>query len=157
MRIGLAGPLLVLAVRGRRASERGRKLDRRGEGRAVRVHASGQSYDDLLEQPAVAVRIAERGERAVAAMLRVQTANPAPPKEVRLVRASVNAVGVVEHFADLYAATDQFVAGGLDVGDNQVQSLGGAGCGPGDVLAEDDRAPGTGRCELDHAEVAVVG
>src|SRR5580704_9220656 len=90
-------------------------------------------------------------------MPRVQTANPAPPKEVRLVRASVNAVGVVEHFADLYAAIDQFVAAGLDVGDNQVQSLGGAGCGPGDVVAEDDRTSGTGRRELDHAEVAIVG
>jgi hypothetical protein len=63
----------------------------------------------------------------------------------------------VEHSADLYAATDQFVAGGPDVGDNQVQSLGGAGCRPGDVLAEDDRAPGTRRRELDHAEVAIVG
>ena len=63
-------------------------------------------------------------------MLRVRTANPAPPKEVRLVRASVNAVGVVEHFADLYAATDQFVAGGLDVGDNQVQPWAEPGAAP---------------------------
>src|SRR5580704_13515526 len=56
-------------------------------------------------------------------MPRVQTANPAPPKEVRLVRASVNAVGVVEHFADLYAAIDQFVAAGLDVGDKDHHDL----------------------------------
>jgi hypothetical protein len=41
--IVLAGPLLVLAVRGRRTSERGRELSRRGECRVVRVHASGQS------------------------------------------------------------------------------------------------------------------
>ena len=60
-RIVLAGPLLVLAVRGRRTSERGRELGRRGECRVVRVHASRQSLGDLLEQPAVAVRIFERG------------------------------------------------------------------------------------------------
>ena len=35
-------------------------------------------------------------------MLRVQTANPASPKEVRLVRTSVNAGVVVEHFTDPY-------------------------------------------------------
>jgi hypothetical protein len=46
-------------------------------------------------------------------MLRVQTANSASSKEVRLVRTSVNAGVVVEHFADPYAATDQFV-GWLD-------------------------------------------
>src|SRR5216683_4470774 len=48
-----AGPFLVLAVRGRRTSERGRKLSRRGECR-VRFHASGQPRGDLLEQPTVA-------------------------------------------------------------------------------------------------------
>jgi len=32
----------------------------------------------------------------------------------------------VEHFADLDAAIEQFFAGGLDVGDDQVQALGGA-------------------------------
>src|SRR5580693_7944610 len=48
VRIGLAGPLLVLAVRGCRSSERGRKLGRRGESRAVSVHAPGQSRGDLL-------------------------------------------------------------------------------------------------------------
>src|SRR5580704_14339357 len=90
-------------------------------------------------------------------MLRVQTANPASPKEVRLVRTGVNAVGVVEHFADLYAATDQLVASSPDVRDNQVQSLCGAGCGRSDVLAEDHRARGAGWRELDHAEVAIVG
>src|SRR5580704_3438041 len=109
VRIGFAGPLLMLAVRSRRASECGRKLGRRGECRGVGAHASGQSYGEFLEQPAVTVRIVERGERAVAAMLRVRTADAAPPKQVRLVRTSVNAIRVVEHFADLYAATDQLV------------------------------------------------
>ena len=78
-------------------------------------------------------------------MLRVRTANPAPPKQVGLVRTGVNAVGVVEHFADLYAATDQFVAGGLNVGDNQMlRSLGGSGCGRGDVLPKMTEHPEPG-------------
>ena len=41
----------------------------RSERRRGRVDAAGQPRRDLLEQPAVAVRIAERGERAVAAAL----------------------------------------------------------------------------------------
>ena len=63
----------------------------------------------------------------------------------------------MEHLADLDAATEQLVAGGLDVGDDQVQALGGAGRRRGDVLAEDDRAPGARRRELDHAEVVTGG
>jgi hypothetical protein len=51
---------------------------------------------------------------------------------------------------------DEFVARSLDVGDDQVQALGGAGCRRGDVLAEDDRAPGARRRELDDAEVVTV-
>src|SRR3984893_15985727 len=89
-------------------------------------------------------------------MLGIRTANPAPPKQVGLVRASVHAAGVVERLADLDAATEQLLAGGRDVGDDQVQALGGAGCCRGDVLAEDDRAPGARRRELDHAEVVTV-
>jgi len=61
-----------------------------------------------------------------------------------------------EHFGDLDAAIEQRFAGGLDVGDNEVQALRGAGCRRGDVLAEDDRAPRARRRELDHAEVFTV-
>jgi len=57
-------------------------------------------------------------------MLRIQTANPAPPKQVGLVRADIRAAGVVEHLADLDAATEQLDAGSLDVGNNQIQALG---------------------------------
>jgi hypothetical protein len=45
-------------------------------------------------------------------VLRVQSANPSPPKKVRLVRTGVNAVGVVKDLADLDAAIDQFAAPG---------------------------------------------
>src|ERR1700692_2431452 len=105
-----AGPLLVLAVRRRRPSQRGGKLSRRGECR-VAVHASRQSRGDLLEQPAVAVRIFERGEGAVAAVVGIRTANPDPPKQIGLARADVHVAGAVEYLADLDAATEQLVAG----------------------------------------------
>ena len=152
-----AGPLLMLAVRCLRPPQRGREVRRRGEGRGVRGHATWRSLGQLLQQPAIPVRIAERGERVVAGMLGIRPGNSDPPEQVGFVRAGVCATGVVEHAADLHAATDQFFAGCLDVGDNQVQPLGGPGSGRGDVLAEDDRAPGTGRRELDDAEVAIFG
>src|SRR5882672_1231647 len=89
-------------------------------------------------------------------MVRIRAADPNPSKQVGLVRASVHAAGIVEHLADLNSATEQLVARGLDVGDDQVQALRGAGCRRGYVLAEDDRAPGARRRKLDHAEVVTV-
>jgi hypothetical protein len=124
----LARPRLVLAVRGRRTPKRARQIARRREGRGRGVYATGQPRRDFLKQPAVAVRITERSERPVAAMLGIRTADPDPSKQVGLVRARVHAGVVVEHFADLRAAIEQLFAGGLDVGDDQVQALGGAGC-----------------------------
>jgi hypothetical protein len=44
----------------------------------------------------------------------------------------------VEHVAYLDAATEQRVAGGFNVGDDQVQPLRGAGRRRGDILAEYD-------------------
>src|SRR5688572_50390 len=107
----------MLAMCRRRTSERGGELGRRGECRVIRIYASRQSHGDLLEQPAVAVGIAERGERAVAAILGIWAADAEPPKKVGVVRAVVHAAAVVEHLADRDAATEQLVAGGLYVGD----------------------------------------
>jgi len=64
-----AGALFVLAVCGRRTPKRARQIVRRRESRGRRVYATGQPRRDFLEQPAVAVRITERSERPVAAML----------------------------------------------------------------------------------------
>src|SRR5437660_11393978 len=97
-----AVPLLVLAVRGGRAPQRARKIGRRGECR-VADHAAGQSCGDLLKQPAVAVGIAERGERAVAAVLGIRAANAFPPEQIRLVRAGVHVAGAMKDVADLNA------------------------------------------------------
>jgi hypothetical protein len=60
----------------------------------------------------------------------------------------------VEGLADLDTATHQVGTGSLDVRDDQVQSLRGAGHRGGDVLAEDDRRGRARRRELDHPPVA---
>src|SRR6476659_10033687 len=53
--------LLVLAMRGRCTAQRDRELGRGGE-RGVAIYTPGQSCGELLEQPAIAVGIPERGE-----------------------------------------------------------------------------------------------
>ncbi len=63
----------------------------------------------------------------------------------------------VEGFADLDAAIEQVLAGGFDVGDDQIQALRGAGRRGGDVLAEDHGSRRAGRGELDHAIVVGAG
>src|ERR1700722_5449558 len=88
-------------------------------------------------------------------MLGIGAADANSSKQVGIVRAGVHAV-VVEHFADLDSAIEQRFAGALDVGDDQVQALGRAGRCRGDVPAEDDRARGARRRELDYAEVFAV-
>jgi hypothetical protein len=60
--IVLSCALLVLAVGSLRTPKRARQIVRRCEGRRRRVNATGKPRRDFLEQPAVAVRIAERGE-----------------------------------------------------------------------------------------------
>ena len=71
-------------------------------------------------------------------MLGIRTVDPDLSKQVGFVVARVHATGAMEDLADLDAATQQLLAGSLDVGDDQIQALGGAGCRRGDVLAEDD-------------------
>src|SRR5580693_2917968 len=93
-------------------------------------------------------------------MLGIRTIDPDSPKQVGLVRARVRVSRAMKHLADLDAAVEQLFADGLDVGDDQVQALGRPGRRRSDVFAEDNRAPGAGRCELNHAEVltaVVVG
>ena len=154
--VALPGALFVLAVSGLCTSKRTRQVVCGCESRLCGVDAAWQPRRDFLEQPAVPVRIAKRGERTVAAMLGVRTVDPDPPKQVGFVRASVHVAAAVEHLADLNAATKQIVPSSFDVGDDQIQALSRAGNRPSDVLAEDDRASGARRRELDHAEVVTV-
>src|SRR5438105_15250864 len=86
-------------------------------------------------------------------MVGIGTAYASPSKQVGLVRAGIYAAGSVEYLADVDAAIQQMIAGRLDVGDDQVQAAHGAGYRLSDVCAEDNRAPGAGGRELDHAAV----
>src|SRR3954447_4653492 len=89
-------------------------------------------------------------------MLRISTADPSPPKQVGLIRASVNATSIVERFAHMDAVCYEFGPSSFKIGDDQVQALRRAGCRRRDVLAKDDGGPGTRRRELEHAEVGTV-
>ena len=125
-----------------------------GQSRDVQVaeSSSGKTRLDLLEQPAVAVRIAERGERAIAGVVGCGPAD-STARAVAL-ELSSRRPGV-EHLADLGTAGDELVACSLDVGDDQVEALGRARRGRRDVRAELDRAPRAGRRELDDPEAVI--
>src|SRR5690348_14408534 len=58
----------------------------------------------------------------------------------------------VEHLADLDAAIYELGARRLDVGHDEIKTLGRAGCGGRDIRAELNRTPRAGRRELDHPE-----
>ena len=153
VRIGRPDALFVLAMGDRRAPHRVSKVARGVIRRRRRIDAPGQPGRDFLQQPAIAVRIAERGERAVAAMIGRGTADAvagAVRTEPRARRP------LVEHLADLGAAAGELASRGIDVGDCQVQVLGRTGRGRRQALAELDRAPGAGRRELDDAEAAAA-
>src|SRR4029077_7172211 len=103
----LADAFLVRAVGGRRTPKRARQVACGAKRSCARVDAPWKPGGDLLQHPAVAVGIAEQGERAVGATLRIRTTD-------RAVRAEV------ENLAHLDAGGDQRVPGGLDVGNDEV-------------------------------------
>src|ERR1700735_5503549 len=63
-----ASALLMLAVGRSRTTKRARQILRRGEACRRGVDAAGQPCRNLLKEPAVAVRIMERGKGAIATM-----------------------------------------------------------------------------------------
>ena len=69
VRVGLPDALLVLAVRGGGAPKCARQVIPRRKGRRRGVDTTGQPLRDFLQQPAVAVRICEGNEGAVAEMV----------------------------------------------------------------------------------------
>src|SRR3954463_12018103 len=88
----------------------------------------GQPGRDLLEQPAVAVRVAERRVREVRA-----------PGQV----GEPGGLWLLLHLTDLDAAVDEIFPGGVDVLDRQVHPLKGPGLhrrDARDALPEMDRA-----------------
>src|SRR3954447_16393021 len=95
--------------------------------------APGNPGRELLEQPGVAVRVAERRIDEVRAPW--DRFEPWRPALVRL--------------GDVDAPADQLAAGGLDVLDGEDQPVGGSGSGLREALADVDRALGARRRELD--------
>lgn len=74
------------------------------------AYQSGQPRSDLLEQPAIAIRIAERGERAVTASGRLRAAEAA-----LLVGMMEGATDIMERLAHVGTAGCEIGARGLDV------------------------------------------
>src|SRR6185369_1323471 len=103
--------LFVLAVGSLGTPHCARQVACGAERRYAGVDASGQSRRDFLQQPTVAIGIAERSHRAVGAPLRIWTAD-------RTVRTEV------EDLANVDARGDDRVAGGFYVGNDQISPLG---------------------------------
>ena len=95
-------------------------------GSAARIRSVLAGADDLLDGPAVAVGVGEEDEAAP---------------------------GEVLDLAGLDAAVEELGAGGVDVGDDQLETGHRAGLGVREAGAQGDRAGRAGRGELDKAEV----
>src|SRR5512133_1173160 len=83
----------------------------------------GQPRGDLLEQPGVAIRVAERGKGKVAAITGVQPTDAAVAFGAELSARFRS----MEHLADLDAATHELYASSLNIGNDQVETLGRPG------------------------------
>src|SRR6476469_5994723 len=108
-----------------------------------------QPLGDLLQHPAVAIRIAERGERGIAAAFGIAPAFAPVETGARQEAADVpvpagEAVAAVVHLAHLHPTPNQLLTRGIDVGDDQVSVPDAAGLGRGQVLSEVDRAARSG-------------
>src|SRR5829696_6490 len=134
---------LVLAVGSRRPPHRAGQVRDGREARRARVDPAGEAGRDLLQQPLVAVRIAERGVTKVTAPCRVRTFDG------RLAR-----TGTVKHVAHIEAVSDEVGARRLDVGYHEVKSACRARHGRCEPGAEVDRARRAWRRELHQKCVA---
>src|SRR5215471_17127906 len=112
---------------------------------------SGQARCDLLEQPGVAIRVAERSKGKVAAVTGVRPADPAVAFGTELGARFRN----MEHLTNLDTAGNEIFAGSFDIGNDQVETLGRAWRGRRYLHAELNRAPRPGRRELDDPESIV--
>src|SRR5215469_15828603 len=94
--------------------------------RSVLPFPSRQSRLDLLEQPPVAIRIAERGIGLVGATFRIRAGN--------------TTAGQVEYLTDLDAPVGELLARCVDAVDGKDQALDRARFAGGHALPEGDRA-----------------
>src|ERR1700686_2319383 len=114
---------------------------------------SGQARCDLLEEPSVAIRVAERSKGKVAAMIGVRPTDATVAFGTEL----STRFRSMEHLADLDAAGNELFASSFNMGNDQVETLGRARRGRRYLRAELDRAPRAGRRELDDPESVVEG
>jgi len=106
------------------------------------VRPSRKPLLDLLEQPTVAVGIAERGIRGIGAACRIWTESA---RRGSCVKAAGEATfGVVEHVAYLDAMREELAAGRVYVVHYQSQAVDGARLGESDSLAKMIDAPEPG-------------
>src|SRR5215472_5545159 len=112
---------------------------------------SGHARCDLLEQPGVAIRIAQRSKGKVAAVTGVWPTGPAVAFRTELSARFRS----MEHLTHLDTAGHELFAGRFDIGNDQVKTLGGARRSRRYLRAELDRAPRAGRRELDNPESVV--
>ena len=117
----LADALLLLAVGGRRTPKRARQVACGAERSHARVDVSGKP----LQQPDMAVGIAERGARTIGATLGIESADAAIGADMK-------------EFAHVDPGSDQLVPGGHDVGNDRV-CLGGTGRGRREVQPPPER------------------
>src|SRR4051794_999194 len=100
---------------------------------------SGKALGDLLQQPGVAVRIAEPGERAVGLAIGFRSAH-------------LLAILAVEDLPNIRAGVDEILSSLVDVGDDQVGRLSRTRFSRGQPDAELDRAGRPRRRQLDDSQ-----
>src|SRR5262249_7096577 len=112
---------------------------------------SRQARCDLLEQPGVAIRVAERSKGKVAAVTGVRPTDATVAFGTELTARFRS----MEDLTDLDIAGNELFASRFNIGNDQVETLGGARRGRRYLRAELDRAPRAGRRELDDPKSVV--
>src|SRR5687767_8464213 len=130
--------LLVLTMRHRCAPHCARQIGCGGEARRGWVDSTREPSGDLLQEPFVAVWIAERGVREVTGPRRMSAAD-----------CRLSWTVTVEHFAHVHTRRNELSARSLDIRHDEVNVSCRARHGRGQADAEMDRARRAWRRELD--------
>src|SRR5580704_14214099 len=112
---------------------------------------SRQARCDLLEQSGVAIRVAERSKGKVASVTGVRPTDATVAFGTEL----STRFRSMEHLTNFDTAGNEILASSFDIGNDQVETLGGARRGRRYLHAELNRAPRPGRRELDDTESIV--
>src|SRR5262249_12644101 len=114
---------------------------------------SGQARCDLLEQPGVAIRVAERSKGKVAAVTGVRPTDATVAFGTEL----STWFRSMEYLTDFDTAGNELFASRFKIRNDQVETLGRARRGRRYLRAELNRAPRARRRELDDPESVVEG